>query len=51
MNEIMAAEWQLLENDCDDVVNASANTIQKHVHKLTKDIQSKQHIASLYPVH
>lgn len=41
MNEIMAAEWQLLESDCDDVVSASADTIQKQVQKLTKDIQSK----------
>lgn len=47
MNEIMAAEWQLLESDCDDVVSASADTIQKQVQKLTKDIQSKTagHIA------
>ena len=41
MNDIMATEWQLFEGDCDDVVGGSADAIQKQVHKLTQDIQSK----------
>lgn len=51
MNKIMAAEWQLLESDCDDVMSASAATIQKQVHKLTKDIQSKVSIHVSVMVH
>ncbi|KAI9879730.1 MAG: hypothetical protein M1830_007515 [Pleopsidium flavum] len=39
MNGSMTTGWGLLEDGCDEIIRASAETIEAQLHKLTKDIQ------------